>query len=77
MPGPARPIFDWTFEKVDIREGATRSRRRGAAIVPGDPASSLLLERVQTNDQDRVMPPPGKGAPLDDQEIELLRRWIE
>jgi hypothetical protein len=63
--------------RLDIREGATRSRRRGAAIVPGDPASSLLLERVQTNDHDRVMPPAGKGAPLDDQEIELLRRWIE
>jgi hypothetical protein len=63
--------------RLDLRDDAMRSRRRGAAIVPGDPMGSLLLERVRTSDPDRQMPPPGNGAPLDADEIELLRRWIE
>ena len=63
--------------RLDLREDAIRSRRRGAAIIPGDPQGSLLLERVHSADPDRVMPPPGNGKPLDAEELELLRRWIE
>ncbi|HLU49189.1 MAG TPA: DUF1549 domain-containing protein, partial [Planctomycetota bacterium] len=48
--------------------------RRGAAVVPGDPDSSLLVRFVAA-DAEKRMPP--EGDPLSDEEIALLRRWVE
>ncbi len=48
-----------------------------AAIVPGDPDDSELMLRVMSDDPDMVMPPPDKGSPLSEEEIALLRRWIQ
>ena len=47
----------------------------GEVLVPGDPQASLLLEMVTPLDGE---PPemPKQGAPLDDDELALLRRWI-
>ncbi|MCM8525284.1 MAG: DUF1549 domain-containing protein, partial [Lentisphaeraceae bacterium] len=48
----------------------------GAAIVPGNPAKSLLLEKVKLPpDHDDIMPP--KGDPLTKQQIALLETWIK
>ncbi|PHQ34649.1 PSD1 and planctomycete cytochrome C domain-containing protein [Rhodopirellula bahusiensis] len=44
-------------------------------IVPGDPDSSHLLERIVANDDYELMPP--EGEPLSEVEVELVRRWIE
>ena len=43
-------------------------------VEPGDAEASLLIERVEAED-DR-MPPPEHGPPLSGEEIETLRRWI-
>ncbi|MEZ6138351.1 MAG: DUF1553 domain-containing protein [Pirellulaceae bacterium] len=43
----------------------------GAAIVPGDPARSLLLERIKAGE----MPPDDKR--LADHELSVLEAWIE
>ncbi|MCO6045296.1 PSD1 and planctomycete cytochrome C domain-containing protein [Aeoliella sp. ICT_H6.2] len=48
----------------------------GWIVEPGEPESSLLLERVTSADSDLVMPPPGHGPPLSNTEIALLRQWI-
>lgn len=48
----------------------------GPAIVPGDVAQSLLLQRVSA-DKDERMPPDGEGSALKPKEIALLRSWIE
>lgn len=48
-----------------------------AAIVPGNPADSYMLERIADPDPDTRMPPGDHGPPLDAEQIELLRRWIE
>ncbi|MCH2160901.1 MAG: PSD1 and planctomycete cytochrome C domain-containing protein [Phycisphaerales bacterium] len=62
---------------LHTHDGATASRRRGAAIVVGDPEASSLIARVSaSSDRDR-MPPPGRGEPLTATEIETLRAWIE
>ncbi|TWT73427.1 Planctomycete cytochrome C [Posidoniimonas polymericola] len=45
------------------------------AIVPGKPDASELLARVASHDEFERMPP--EGEPLKDEEIDLLRRWIE
>jgi len=63
--------------RLDTAEGALATRRGGAAIVAGDPAQSLLLERIAAADPGERMPPPDSGKdPLDPEEQELLRRWI-
>ena len=46
------------------------------AIVPSKPEESLLLERVDTEDPDLVMPPADSGESLSAEEKDLLRRWI-
>ena len=45
-----------------------------AALVPGDPGKSHLLELVTTDDEDELMPP--KGDPLTKDQIALLEEWI-
>ncbi|MBL8860955.1 MAG: PSD1 domain-containing protein [Planctomycetes bacterium] len=63
--------------RLDTFEGATAARRGGAAIVPGDPDQSLLLERVHAADEDERMPPAASGKrALSDAERETLRAWI-
>lgn len=48
----------------------------GAAIVKGDPATSLLLERVADADADARMPPAGEGEPLTTEQLAMLRDWV-
>lgn len=46
-----------------------------AALVPGDPAASLLFQRITLPvEHEDVMPP--EGGPLPSEEIETIRRWI-
>ena len=63
--------------RLDTQEGATRDLGGYAAIVPGKPEQSALLERILSHDKDELMPPPkSKKEPLTASEISLLRRWI-
>jgi len=45
----------------------------GAAIVPGEPEKSLLMDFISYKDSDHEMPPGGK---LSDKQIQSLRQWI-
>lgn len=63
--------------RLDTRDGATADLGEYAAIVPGKPEASVLLERVSTSDPDLIMPPAGKGKPLSKSEIDLLTKWIK
>ena len=60
--------------RLDSREAALKGGESGAALVPGKPADSLLLQLVRHADADRPMPPKEK---LLDSEIANLERWIE
>ncbi|MEM9159185.1 MAG: PSD1 and planctomycete cytochrome C domain-containing protein [Verrucomicrobiota bacterium] len=62
------------------REAGFRLDRRESAIdadvlTPGDALDSWIMEVVSTDDMDLRMPP--KGDALSDEEIDLLRRWID
>lgn len=46
------------------------------AIVPGDPAASELVQRINSRDPDEVMPKPKHGPRLSDSEIQTLTEWI-
>ncbi len=61
--------------RLDLEAEAIRDRDGFPAIVPGDAEASELWVRV-TDDLD-PMPPEEAGAPLDEAERALLRRWIE
>lgn len=62
--------------RLDRRELALKGGDSGKAIVPGDPAASLILERISHPDPDTVMPPPDKKPPLTPKQIAILRQWI-
>ncbi len=68
-----------TAVHFDSAEGAAIALRGGKhAIVPGDPAASVLLDRVTTSNAALRMPPAYAGQPkLTDGEIAVLKRWIE
>lgn len=46
--------------------------------LPGNSAGSRLLAAISAgSDSDKRMPPKGKGAPLLDKEVALIRTWID
>ncbi|MDF1842787.1 MAG: DUF1553 domain-containing protein [Rubripirellula sp.] len=63
--------------RLDSLAGATADLGGYAAIAPGDPEESELFVRITSDDPDLQMPPPGKGKPLSEPEIALLKRWVE
>jgi hypothetical protein len=59
---------------LDSRAGIVKGGDNGAAIVPGEPAASRLIQAVKHSDSALTMPPDGK---LSDEEIADLERWIK
>ena len=63
--------------RLDVADAATAELDSGAtAIVPGDPAASELIARIETVDPDLVMPPPDSGHTLTSEQRQMLRDWI-
>lgn len=60
---------------MDARETLLMGGDSGPAIVEGKSAESLLIKLVAGQDPDRVMPPTGRR--LTEQEIAILRAWID
>jgi len=58
--------------RLDLRDEAVES----GAIVPGDPDSSVMLDRIFSDDPEEVMPPPALKKVLTAEQKELLKRWI-
>ena len=63
--------------RLDTQDGSREDLGGYAAVTPGDPDASALLERAISDDEDLRMPPEGKGKQLTDDEVKLVRRWIE
>jgi mono/diheme cytochrome c family protein len=64
--------------RLDVAEAATVALESGAtAIVPGNAAASELIARVESEDDDLVMPPPGSGHSLSAEQKQVLRDWID
>ena len=63
--------------RLDTFAGATAEHEGRAAIVPGKPEASELLERVTSHDADSVMPPRETGKALTAQQVDMLQRWIK
>ena len=52
----------WGTLRLDSREGVLRGGDTGAAIVPGQPAESLLVKAISHTDDDLKMPPKQKSS---------------
>lgn len=52
------------------------AREIGDVIIPGDLEKSDLYQSIVAEKKDDLMPPPGKGRPLSDSEIDTIRQWI-
>ncbi|MEY4385192.1 MAG: hypothetical protein RLY20_475, partial [Verrucomicrobiota bacterium] len=63
--------------RLTQREFALKGGVNGVDIIPGQSAKSPLILMVAGLLPDSEMPPPGKGEPLSDEQIALLRAWID
>ncbi len=46
-------------------------------ITPGNPDTSELMRRITSKDPDEVMPKPKHGPPLEERDINTIRKWIQ
>src|SRR5436190_2753479 len=70
--GPEKQKSDY---RLDVRAFALKAGSIGGAIVPGDAGKSLLLQYVAGTHADIRMPP--KGKMLSDEQVGVLRAWID
>jgi cytochrome c553 len=64
----------WAGLRLDSREALLKGGDSGAAVAPGDPAASLLIQAVTNPDPDLRMPREGQ---LSERQIADLTRWVE
>src|SRR5260370_1042581 len=60
--------------RLDVREEATKIRKKGkAAIQPGHPEKSLVIKKITAGE----MPPEESGNKLTPEQIETIKRWVQ
>ncbi|MSU48846.1 MAG: DUF1549 domain-containing protein [Opitutus sp.] len=62
---------------LDTRDGIRTGGDGGPAVVPGDPAKSLLLEAIRYANEDLQMPPEKEGGKLPAGVIANFEQWIK
>lgn len=63
--------------RLDLRDEALKPNRRGESpIVPGDPAKSLIVQRVFADSPARLMPPASAHKTLTPEQKDKIRRWV-
>src|SRR5580700_4966739 len=64
--------------RLDIHDGgAFAPRPKGAVVVPGDSAKSILYQRISNPDKNHRMPPPNAELSLTDKQVQLIKQWID
>src|SRR6266436_6371630 len=71
--GPSKQMGTLRFDREEVAKHELSGAR--FAIVPGDPAKSLIIQRITATTPATRM--PMGGEPLSAREVELMRRWIE
>ena len=59
---------------LDTRQGVLEGGESGAAMVPGKPSMSLIVEAIRYENPDLQMPPKKK---LSSAEIAVIEKWVE
>jgi len=68
---------DEAERKAGLRLDQRESAIDHGAIVPSDTSASELVARITSDDPNVQMPPPESNRELTNDEIDLLRRWID
>ena len=63
--------------RLTDRDAALKGGSQGIDIIPGDSGGSPLIHYVARLIPEMEMPPDDKGTPLTDDQISLLRKWID
>jgi uncharacterized membrane protein len=66
--GPAKQDNDFRVDDPDLVMGY---------VSAGDSEGSDIYQRLVSDDEEFMMPPPGEGGPLDSSRIDRIRRWID
>jgi len=67
-----------TDMRLDTKDGLFGEVDAGGfAVVAGDAAKSVVYQRLVTDDELERMPPTDSEKQLSEEEIELVKRWIE
>jgi len=62
---------------LETRPSILRGGHHGAALVPGNPANSLLVQLIRhEGPEDDPMPMPSKQPKLSDADIATIERWV-
>jgi cytochrome c len=63
---------------MQTRAGMEHGGKHGVAIVPGDPAASLLVKLIRhEGPKDNPMPMPDKRKKISDADIATVERWVQ
>ncbi len=77
-PGEADREGELRLDQADGADGAYRTLEDSQAIKPGSLEESSLWRRINSSDDDEVMPPADYSKPaLTDSEKAIIKRWIE
>ena len=63
--------------RLDTKDGLFTAIKGDTPIVPGKPDQSDIYKRITSHDPDEVMPQSKTGKTLSDQQVGLVKRWIE
>lgn len=63
--------------RLDLKETAFADRDGVSPVTPGDLTKSLIWQRIISDDEYEMMPPPDSNKELSPKEKELIRKWIE
>jgi hypothetical protein len=63
--------------RLDLPDDVFTLRDGSAAIVRGDPAASMIIQRMKDSDPGMIMPPPESHKTMAPHEIAIVERWIE
>ena len=67
---------DSASRQADLRLDRRDDAIEHGVIVPGEPDSTAILDRVYSDDPEMVMPPPETKKTLSAKQKELLVRWV-
>ncbi|MFN0199130.1 MAG: DUF1553 domain-containing protein, partial [Planctomycetaceae bacterium] len=70
------PLKQQAQMRIDTAASMKTGGDSGPIVIPGDSKNSLLI-KVVTGEAGFTMPPEGEGTRFKDDEIALLRRWID
>ncbi len=64
--------------RLDTSSGIFSKGSSGSPVVaPGKAGESLLIEKIETTDEEEIMPPKDSGLELAPAEVSILRAWVK